>query len=76
MKCCQGLLITVDYDGLLRCGCTVLASGMILIVETLHVKLQMAISVKPEILGKKNINTYSCLSSLYGIQMCCIQICS
>lgn len=56
LQCGERLLITVDYDGLLRCGGTVLASRMVLIVKTLHVKLQMAIAVKPEIVGKKQTN--------------------
>lgn len=45
----QGLLITVHYDGLLRRCSAVLPNGMGLIVETLHVKLQVAVTVKPEI---------------------------
>lgn len=45
----QRLLVTVHYDGLLRCGGPVLAGRMGLIVETLHVELEMAITVKPEI---------------------------
>lgn len=48
----QRLLITVHYNGLLwRCS-AVLPSGMGLIVETLHVKLQVAVTVKPEIWGQ------------------------
>lgn len=57
LQCGQGLLITVDYDGLLRCGCTALPGGMILIVKTLHVKLQMSITVKPKTFGQINITT-------------------
>lgn len=61
LKCGQGLLITVDYDGLLRCGCTALARRVIVIVETLHVKLQMTITIKPEIFGQKVYKMNSCL---------------
>lgn len=59
LQCGKSLLVTVDYDGLLRRGSTALASKMILIMETLHMKLQMAITIKPEILckfEKKSIN--------------------
>lgn len=45
----QRLLVTVHYDGLLRGGGPVLASGMGLIVETLHVELEVAVTIKPEI---------------------------
>lgn len=58
LQCGQRLLITVHYDGLLSRRGSTLTSGMILTVESLHVKLQMAIAVKPKTLstGNSDIN--------------------
>lgn len=44
----EGLLVTVHYDGLLRRGSGILPSQIFLIVEALHVKFQMPISVKSD----------------------------
>lgn len=71
LQCGQGLLVTVDYDGLLRCGGAVLPSWVILIVETLHVKLQMAITVKPEMSGRK---TWTLIVAHYHQVVSCLQI--
>lgn len=51
LECGQSLLVTVDYDGLLGCSGAVLASRVVVVMETLHVELQMAITIKPEVLG-------------------------
>lgn len=45
----EGLLVTVNYDGLLRRGSGILPSQIFLIVEALHVKFQMPISIKSEV---------------------------
>lgn len=44
------LLVAVEYDGLLGSSSAVLASRVVLIVETLHVELKMAVTIKPEVL--------------------------
>lgn len=49
----KGLLVTVNYDGLLRRGSGILPSQIFLIVETLHVKFQMPISIKSEVSERK-----------------------
>lgn len=56
LKCGQGFLIIVDYDGLLGGGGAGLAGRVILVVQPLHVELQMAITIKPEMTDIKTIS--------------------